>query len=145
MRRGTEPQVKEGGPLSPLAALLSMRAEGSSPLRPALRLGLRPWFRLSLRDGVRPKGSQSPSRRRLRAWRFADIPTPLPGLNIKGVGAVAISLSNFFASLALDACAIASALAPQRFSISLAVALLIFASAVLAARLVFTRRVRRSA
>jgi len=79
----------------------------------------------------------------LRAWRVADIPTPLPGLNIKGVGAVVISVRIFSASFALDACAIASALAPQRFSISLAVALLIFA--VLAARLVFTRRVRRSA
>jgi len=51
--------------------------------------------------------------RRLRAWRFADIPTAPPGQNIKA--ALVVTLSIFFASLALDACAIASALAPQRF------------------------------
>jgi hypothetical protein len=116
MRRKSEPQVKNRGPVSPPAPLLGMGGKESSPLRPWLRQGLRPWLRLSLREGIRPKGSQNPSQRRLRAWRFADIPTPLPGLNIKGVGAVLISPSIFAASHALDACAIASALAPQRFS-----------------------------
>jgi hypothetical protein len=55
----------------------------------------------------------------LRAWRFADIPTPLPVQNIKAAGAVLIPLSIFFsASLALDACATTSALARQRFCIT---------------------------
>jgi hypothetical protein len=54
----------------------------------------------------------------LRAWHFADIPTPLPVQNIEGVGAVLIALSIFSVSLALDSCAIASALAPQRLSIT---------------------------
>jgi hypothetical protein len=51
----------------------------------------------------------------LRAWRFADIPTPPPVQGIKSVTAVVIALSIFSASLALDDCAIASALAPHRF------------------------------
>jgi len=51
----------------------------------------------------------------LRAWRFADIPTPPPGQNIESVTAVLIAPSIFSASLALDTCAIATALAPQRF------------------------------
>jgi hypothetical protein len=54
----------------------------------------------------------------LRAWRFADIPTPLPVQNIKAAGAVLIPLSIFSASLALDACATTSALARQRFCIT---------------------------
>lgn len=133
-----------GGPLSPVLALLGIGPLLSSPLRPSLRGWLRPSLRLSLRCRVSAEGDQSPPQRRLRAWRFADIPTPLPVQNIRSVTGV-ISFSTFSASLALDACAIASALAPQRFSISLAVALLIFASGVLTARLVFTRRVWRSA
>jgi hypothetical protein len=52
----------------------------------------------------------------LRAWRFADIPTPPPGRDIESVIAVVIAPSIFSASRALDACAIATALAPQRFS-----------------------------
>jgi hypothetical protein len=52
----------------------------------------------------------------LRAWRFADIPTPLPVQNIRSVPAVVTGPLIFFASLALVACAIAHALAPQRFS-----------------------------
>jgi hypothetical protein len=51
----------------------------------------------------------------LRAWRFADIPTPLPVQNIRSVAAVVNALSIFSASLALDACAITAALAPHRF------------------------------
>lgn len=114
-----------------------MRAESASPLRPSLRGWLRPSLHLSLRGPVSPKGGQRPSQRRLRARRFADIPIRPPVQNIKGVLVIP---SIFSASLALDACAIASALAPQRFSISLAVALLRFAIAVLVARLVVTRR-----
>jgi hypothetical protein len=51
----------------------------------------------------------------LRAWRFADIPTPLPVQNIRSVASVLIAFWIFSASLALDACAIATALAPHRF------------------------------
>ncbi len=91
-----------------------VRAWISSPLRFPLRGRLRPSFR----GPARPKTRQRPSQRRLRAWRFADIPTPPPGQNIKSVTAVLIALSIFPASLALDACAIASALAPQRLSIT---------------------------
>jgi hypothetical protein len=96
-----------------------MRAES---FLPPLRLSLRGWlrlsFRLSLRVSTRPEGSQRPPQRRLRAWCFADIPTPLPVQNIEGVRPVLIALSIFSASLALDSCAIASALAPQRLSIT---------------------------
>jgi hypothetical protein len=53
--------------------------------------------------------------RRLRAWRFADIPTPPSVQDIKSVTAVVNALSILSASLALDACAIASVLAPHRF------------------------------
>jgi hypothetical protein len=113
-----------------------------------LRLSLRGWLRLSLRPSLRvpasPKGSQSPAQRRLRGWRFADIPTPLSVQNIESVAGGVITFSISSASLALDACAIASALVPQRFSISLAVAPLIFASSVLA-RLAVARHVRGAA
>jgi hypothetical protein len=54
----------------------------------------------------------------LRAWRFADIPTPLPIQNTIKEVFVMFSIRFFSASLALDACAIATALAPQRFSIT---------------------------
>jgi len=93
-----------------------MEAASESPLRFSLRGRLRPSFRPSLRDLVRPKARQRASQRRLRAWRFADIPTPPPVQNITSVTSVVIALSIFSASLALDACAIATALAPQRFS-----------------------------
>lgn len=92
-----------------------VRAWISSPLRFPLRGRLRPSFRPSLRGLIGQKARQRPSQRRLRAWRFADIPTPPPGQNIKSVTAVVIALSIFSASLALDACTIATALAPQRF------------------------------
>ncbi len=96
-----------------------VRARNSFPLR----LPLRRWLRLSLPSSLRgstgPEGDQSPPQRRLRAWRFADIPTPLPVQNIKAAGAVLIPLSIFFsASLALDACANTSALVRQRFCIT---------------------------
>jgi hypothetical protein len=93
-----------------------VRAWISSPLRFPLRGRLRPSFRPSFRGPARPKTRQRPSQRRLRAWRFADIHTPPPVQNIESVPAVVIALSIFSASLALDACAIATALAPQRSS-----------------------------
>jgi hypothetical protein len=95
-----------------------MEAELSPPL--FLRLALRPWLRLSLplslRGSVGLKGDQSPPQRRLRASRFADIPTPLPIQNTIKEVFVMFSIRFSSTSLALDACAIASALAPQRFS-----------------------------
>ena len=93
-----------------------MEAGTSSPLRLPLRGRLRPSFRSSLRGLARPEARQRPSQRRLRAWRFADIPTPPPVQNIESVPAVVVALSIFSASLALDACAIATALAPHRSS-----------------------------
>lgn len=95
-----------------------MEAGTSSPLRLSLRGRLRPSFRPSLRCPARPNARQRPSQRRLRAWRFADIPTLPPVQNIESVPAVVIALSIFSASLALDACAIASTLAPQRLLIA---------------------------
>lgn len=56
------------------------------------------------------------SQRRLRAFRFADIPTPLPIHNIFKEVFVMFSIRLRSTSLALDACAIATALAPQRLS-----------------------------
>lgn len=94
--------------------LRSYVSTGSSPsLRLSLRASLRPSLLLSLRVPIRSKGRQIPSQRRLRAWRFADIPTAPPSQNSKAV--LVVVLSTFSASLALAACAIASALAPQRF------------------------------
>lgn len=90
----------------------------SLPLRFSLRGRLRPSFRPSLRGLARPNVRQCPSQRRLQAWRFADIPTPLPVQSIKADGAVLIPLSIFSASLALNACATTSALARQRFYIT---------------------------
>ena len=95
-----------------------MKAASSSPLRFSLRGRLRPSFRPLLRGLTRPHARQRPSQRRLRAWRFVDIPTPPPVQNIKSVTAGVLALSIFSASLALDARAIASALAPQRLSIT---------------------------
>lgn len=117
VRLGIEPQVKEGGPLSRLAALWGIRADFSQPLF-HLRLALRGWLRLSLplslRGPVEPKGRYCAPQRRLRAWRFADIPTPLPIQNTIKEVFVMFSIRFSSTSLALDACAIASALAPQR-------------------------------
>jgi len=135
-----------------------VQTESKSPLRPSLRGWLRPSLRLWFRALIASKGSQSPCQRRLRAWRFADIPIRPPIQNTRDVIVIPWTFS---ASLALDACAITSALAPQRFSdstaaitlralasqrfpISLAVALLIFAFAVLT-RLAVARRVWGSA
>lgn len=107
----------EGGPLWPLGAPLYMEIEFSPPpLRLWLRAWLRPSLPSSLHGSTGPKGDQSPSQRRLRRWRFADIPTAPPGQNINAV--LVVTLSIFSASLALDACAITSALARQRFCIT---------------------------
>lgn len=93
-----------------------METPSPPPLRSSLRGSLRPSFRLSLRGPVGPHARQRPLQRRLRAWCFADIPTPPPGQNIESVAAVFIALSISSASLAPDSCATATALAPQRFS-----------------------------
>jgi len=58
------------------------------------------------------------SQRRLRACRFADIPTPLPIQNKTKEVYVMFSINLNSASLALDACATTSALARQRFCIT---------------------------
>lgn len=58
------------------------------------------------------------SQRHLRAFCFADIPTPLPIQDTFKEVLVMFSIQFLSASLALDACAIATALAPQRFSIT---------------------------
>jgi hypothetical protein len=56
------------------------------------------------------------SQRRLRAFCFADIPTRLPIQDTFKEVFVMFSIQLRSTSLALDACAIATALAPQRFS-----------------------------
>jgi hypothetical protein len=90
------------------------------PLSMQLRPSLRGWLRLSLPLSLRWRGG--PKRRfcapqsRLRAWRFADIPTPLPNRNKTKEVSLMLSIHFRSASLALAARAIASALAPQRFS-----------------------------
>jgi hypothetical protein len=56
------------------------------------------------------------SQRRLRAFRFADIPTPLPTQNKTKEVFLMLSIHSRLASLVLDACANTSALVRQRFS-----------------------------
>src|SRR6188472_2825018 len=92
-----------------------MRAVSPSLLRLPLRGWLRLSLPLSLRGPASHKGREAPPQRRLRAWRFADIPTAPPSQNIRGA---LVTLSIFFASLALDACATTSALVRQRLSIT---------------------------
>jgi hypothetical protein len=53
---------------------------------------------------------------RLRAFRFADIPTPLPIQNKTKEVSLMLSIHSRSASLAPDACANTSALVRQRFS-----------------------------
>jgi len=95
-----------------------MEAELSPPL--FLRFALRPWLRLSLplslRGPVEPKGRYRAPQRGLRAWRFADIPTPLPIQNTTKEVFVMFSIHFRSASFAHDACAITSALVRQRLS-----------------------------
>src|SRR5215203_1975497 len=97
-----------------------MRAESSSAL--GFRLPLRGWLRLSLplslHSPIGLEARKRASQRRLRAFLFADIPTPLPIQNtFKEVVSMFPSYS-LSASLALDACANTSALVRQRFSIT---------------------------
>jgi|SRR5881394_198221 len=97
-----------------------MEAELPPPL--FLRFALRPWLRLSLplslRGPVEPKGRYRAPQRGLRAWRFADIPTPLPIQNTTKEVIVMFSIHFLSASPALDACATTSALVRQRLSIT---------------------------
>jgi hypothetical protein len=122
-RRVPDPQITRcaSGYLRPLWLLSALLYVGTS-LSSSFRLWLRGWLRLSLplslRGPVCPKGDQSPPQRRLRAWCFADIPTAPPSQNIKAVTTALVTFAIFSASLALDACAIASALARQRLSIT---------------------------
>jgi hypothetical protein len=89
----------------------------SSGLRPALRLWLRPSLHLRLHRSTTSKVRNCRSQRALRAGRFADISTQPPHRNIKrDRGNLIESEISFLAPLALDAFAIASALAPQRFA-----------------------------
>ncbi len=90
---------------------------GLSALRLALRLCLRLSFHLWLHRSIEPKARKRQSQCALRAWRFGDISTQPPGRNIKRNRGTPIEPEiSFFAPLALGACAIASALAPQRFA-----------------------------
>jgi hypothetical protein len=90
----------------------------SAGLRPSLRLCLRPSLHLRLHRSTTSKVRNCRSQRALRDWRFADISTQPPGRNIRRNRGSLIVLSILSASLALAlaACAIASALAPQRFA-----------------------------
>jgi hypothetical protein len=148
--REIERQVKPGGPLSRLDALLYVCNRISSPLRrkPAIAQlrscvhfpgSLLRWVYgptevsgaspspsgmaspIASPDASQPdwaRGPQRASQRRLRAFLFADIPTPLPIQNtFKEVVSMFPSYS-LSASLALDACANTSALVRQRFSIT---------------------------
>jgi hypothetical protein len=91
-------------------------SRGSSALRLTLRLCLRLSFHLWLHRPIEPKARNRRPQRGLRAWQFADISTQPPGRNIKRNRGSLIVLSILSASPALAACAIASALAPQRFA-----------------------------
>ena len=84
------------------------------PLR--LRLRLRPSLRPSFRGRVGLKTPYLPVQRPLRGFRLSDIPTPPPHLNITAGRTVVLSFFSLLAPLALGACALASALASQRFS-----------------------------
>lgn len=91
-------------------------SQGTSGLRLALRLCLRSSLRLRLHRSIEPKDRKRRSKRRLRAWRFADISTSPPNRSIRGDRGAPVVLSiSSLAPLALGAFAIASALASQRF------------------------------
>jgi hypothetical protein len=101
---------------------LLCRAMEGKPLSTLLRLPLRGWLRLSLPLSLRwlpwLKRRYPAPHRGLRARQLADIPTPLPIQNTFKEVFVMFSIQLRSTSLALDACAIATALAPQRFSIT---------------------------
>lgn len=80
------------------------------------RLSGRPCGRLSGRVRAGLEARHFPAQCRLRAWRFADISTARSIPHHNAASAILVYPSIFSASLALDACATASALAQQRFS-----------------------------
>jgi hypothetical protein len=117
MRLEIEYRVKARGVHFPCSLLRRyVGINSTSPFRLPLRAWLRPSLHLSFREQVGARGRFRAPQRRLRAWRFADIPTPLPIQNT--TEEVFVMFSFLSTSLALDACAIASALAPQRFPIT---------------------------
>lgn len=88
---------------------------GSLWLRPFLRLILRPLLRPSLHGKFGPGRRKCRSQHGLRTYGFADISTQRPGRNTTCIQVAPIVLVvSFLAPLALGACAIASAPAPQR-------------------------------
>lgn len=117
--RGKTRGIHFSGPL--LCSYVSSRSPSSrfpSRLRGWLRLSLP----LSLRWPIGPRRRHPASQRPLRPLRAADIPTPLPSQDTVKEVSVMSTGSSSSASLALDACAIASALAPQRFLLTAATA-----------------------
>lgn len=90
--------------------------QGSSGLRPALRLCLRPSLHLRLQGRIEPKARDRRYQRGLRARRLADISTQPPHRNIRLVRGALVVLAISPLAFALGAFAIASALAPQRFA-----------------------------
>ena len=82
------------------------------PLRGRLRLLLP----LSLHSPIGLEARKRASQRRLRAFAFADIPTPLPIQNTFKEALSMFPSYSLSASLALDAGANTSALVRQRFS-----------------------------
>lgn len=114
-------QIKKGGPLSPLAALLYMGQRfpvTAFPSPGASGMHVRPSLPLTLRQPTGRKGHHPASQHDFRPSRFADIPTPLPTQGTVEEVSVTVSILFLLASLALDACAFPSALARQRFSIA---------------------------
>jgi hypothetical protein len=115
-----ESQVKEGDHFGP--SLLRKAWKQNYRHRFSFASRFRPWLRLSLlpslRGPVEPKGRFCAPQRGLRAWRFADIPTPLPIQNTTKEVIVMLSIHFLSASPALDACATTSALVRQRLSIT---------------------------
>jgi hypothetical protein len=89
----------------------------SPALRPPLRLRLRSSLRSSLRGPLGPKARNRPPQGGFPLPESADISVQPPGQDTRRnrVDPIAL-LTLIFAPLALDALAIASALAPQRFS-----------------------------
>jgi len=120
MRGEIEYQPKQGDHFLGSLPCCCIPADSLQPLFG--RFPLRGWLRLSLpltlHSLIGLKARKRASQRRLRAFVFADIPTPLPIQNTFKEVFVMFSIQLRSTSLALDACAIATALAPQRFSIT---------------------------
>jgi hypothetical protein len=114
--------AKLGGHFLGSALCWGMRLFPKLRGRPSGRLSGRPSGRLSGRLRAGPKAGYCPAQCRLRARRFADISTARSIQHDNAAPAILLYPSIFSASLALDACAIASALAQQRFSTATAAA-----------------------